>query len=121
MLRGISVRADCTPRPRSGRGRREAPGEGVCHAPRTLSRVARATRPLPQAGEVYDEPRLVATNGCAVEGPVEDFRPARVGPGRCVELAMTIGTHRIVTPPAVAPRSVAGGRRSVPAPDRSPA
>jgi hypothetical protein len=41
------------------------PGEGVCHAPRTLSRVA--PRPLPQAGEVYDDSRLVAANGCAVK------------------------------------------------------
>jgi 2-hydroxycyclohexanecarboxyl-CoA dehydrogenase len=55
-----------TPRPRSGRGRRAAPGEGVCNAPCTLSRVACATRPLPQAGEVYDDSRLVAANGCAV-------------------------------------------------------
>jgi hypothetical protein len=53
-LRGMSVRADRTPRPRSGGGRRAAPGEGVCHAPRTLARIASLRDISHCVGEVYD-------------------------------------------------------------------
>jgi hypothetical protein len=52
--------------PARGRGRREAPGEGVCHAPRTLSRVASLRDLSHCVGEVYDDSRLVAANGRTV-------------------------------------------------------